>query len=255
MNVIERFIFFPDSELIATPQNVSLAFEDVTFETTDGVRLHGWWVPGRREETFLWFHGNAGNISHRIDNLRHLHDHIGVGVLLFDYRQYGRSEGRASERGLYADARAARAYLAARADVRTDRIVYFGRSLGAAVATNLATEAGPWALILETPFTSTRDMAQRILPAALAGLIPAGFDNLGKVTSLSCPMLFIHGDRDDIVPYEQGQRLFAATGAPKDFLTIAGAGHNDTYVVGGMEYFAKIRSFLDRLAAGKAPVG
>ena len=247
MTLIDRFIFFPDPTLRATPADFSLQYEDVRFVAPDGVRLHGWWIPGRREETLLWFHGNAGNISDRLDNLRLLHEHVGVGVFLFDYRQYGRSEGTASEAGLYADARGALAYLRNRADVAQDRIVYFGRSLGSAVAIDLATTELPWGLILESPLTSLADMARRLLPGPLTAMIPAGFENLRNIPGIRSPTLFIHGDRDTIVPYEQGRRLFDAASPPKFFFTLRGAGHNDTYVIGGRRYFAHIRNFIERL--------
>jgi fermentation-respiration switch protein FrsA (DUF1100 family) len=248
INLIDRFIFFPEAELLATPAHVSLAYEEVWFAAPDGVRLHGWYVPGRRAETLLWLHGNAGNISHRLANLRLLHDHVGVSIFLFDYRQYGRSEGTASEEGLYADARGALAYLRGRDDVVDDRIVYFGRSLGSAIAIDLATSARPWALIVETPFTSLREMAGRMLPGPLSLMVPARFDNLSKIETIKCPVLFIHGDLDDIVPYTQGRRLFEAASPPKAFFTVRGAGHNDTYIVGGSTYFARIRDFIDAAA-------
>jgi len=250
MNLIERFIFFPESEIAATPGSLSLEYEDVWFSASDGVALHGWWVPGSRPETILWFHGNAGNISHRVDNLRLLHDHVGVNVFLFDYRQYGRSQGKASEEGLYADARGALAYLRSRGDLAQERIVYFGRSLGSAVAVDLAATNSPRGLILETPFASIRAMARRLLPGPLSAVVPAGFDNLAKIPGIHCPKLFIHGDSDEIVPYEQGRLLFEAASPPKSFFTIRGAGHNDTYIVAGSRYFARMRDFLDGLNAG-----
>lgn len=251
MNLLDRFIFFPESKLVGTPETLSLNYENVWFSAADGVTLHGWWVPGPRAETVLWFHGNAGNISHRLDNLRLLHDHLGVNIFLFDYRQYGRSQGKASEAGLYADARGALACLQDRDDLAAERIIYFGQSLGSAVAIDLATTTAPRGLILETPFVSLREMARRLLPGPLSALAPASFDNLGKIRKIQCPTLFIHGDRDEIVPYEQGRRLFEAASPPKSFFTIRGAGHNDTYIVGGSTYFAHMREFVYQLAEAK----
>jgi fermentation-respiration switch protein FrsA (DUF1100 family) len=247
MNLIERFIYYPEARLEATPADVGIPYEVARFAAADGVRLHGWYVPGRRAETLVWFHGNAGNISHRVDNLRHLHNLVGVAVLIFDYRGYGESEGSPSEAGLYADARAALAYLRGRDDVDAGRLVYFGRSLGSAVAVDLAVDEPPHALILETPFTSVREMATRMLPAPLTAIVPSMFDNLAKVGSLRGPKLFIHGDSDELVPYEQGRRLYEAAPPPKAFFTIRGAGHNDTYIVGGERYFRQIEKFLNDL--------
>jgi fermentation-respiration switch protein FrsA (DUF1100 family) len=247
MNLFERFIYYPEARLEATPAQFDLRYEDARFTAEDGVRLHGWWVPGSRAETLVWFHGNAGNISHRLHNMRQLYDLVGVNVLIFDYRGYGQSEGEPSEAGLYTDAQAALEYIRARGDVDLGRLIYFGRSLGSAVAVELARTRPPYGLVLETPFTSVREMSSRLLPGPLAIIVPSMFDNLAKIPELRCPKLFIHGDRDEIVPYEQGRRLYDAAVPPKAFFTIRGAGHNDTYLVGGERYFAKIKAFIDGL--------
>jgi fermentation-respiration switch protein FrsA (DUF1100 family) len=246
MNPLERLIFVPDSELVWTPAEFGLEYEDVEFSTADGIRLHGWYVPGTRPETLLWFHGNAGNISHRLDNLRLLHDQVGMAIFLFDYRGYGHSGGQPSERGLYEDARAALQHLVNSRGLSGEKLVYFGRSLGSAVAIDLATEAPPRALILETPFVSVRAMARNLF-GPLAVVAPSSFDNLSKIPRLKCPKLFIHGDSDSLVPYVQGRQLFEAAPPPKAFYTIRGADHNDTYVVGGPTYFRRIREFIERL--------
>jgi hypothetical protein len=247
MDLLGRFIFFPERRIEATPADYALPYEDVRFPAADGVMLHGWWVPGRGPDALLWLHGNAGNISHRLDNLRLLHDAVGCHTLLFDYRGYGLSDGTPTEAGLYADARGALAWLRARPEVSASRIVYFGRSLGSAVAVELATHRAPRALILETPFTSTREMASAILPEPLAVFVPTRFDSLARIPTISSPLLVIHGDQDEIVPYELGRRLYDAATAPKSFLTIEGASHNDTYVVGAEGYFRGLREFLAQL--------
>lgn len=248
MNPLERLIFVPDSVLIGTPDQWGLEYEDVELSTADGTKLHGWYVPGPRPETLLWFHGNAGNISHRLDNLRLLHDQVGTAVFLFDYRGYGRSRGQPSERGLYEDARAALRHLLEDRAIPRENVIYFGRSLGSAVAIALATETMPRGLILETPFASVRAMA-RSLFGPLAVIAPSSFDNLSKIGQLNCPKLFIHGDADSIVPYVQGRELFEAAPPPKAFYTIRGADHNDTYVVGGPTYFRRFREFVDKLGS------
>lgn len=246
MNPLERLIFVPDSVLEGTPKQLGLDYEDVEFTTADGVRLHGWYVAGTRSETLLWFHGNAGNISHRLDNLRLLHDHVGTAVFLFDYRGYGRSEGQPSERGLYDDARAALRHLASERGVSGEELIYFGRSLGSGVAIELASEATPRGLILETPFASIRAMARNLF-GPLAVVAPSSFDNSSKIRRLTCPKLFIHGDSDSLVPYAQGRELFEAAPPPKAFYTIRGADHNDTYIVGGSTYFRRFREFIEAL--------
>jgi fermentation-respiration switch protein FrsA (DUF1100 family) len=241
-------IFQPSSELIATPNDVGLAYEDVTLATDDGVRINGWFVASAgADSTILWLHGNAGNISHRVDNIRKFHDRVPAHILIIDYRGYGRSEGTVSERGTYEDAHAAMAYLRARNDVDGDRIVLFGRSLGAAVALELALSTGPRALILESPFTSISAMARTVLPFLPIGpFLRTRYDNLKKIRALRVPLLVLHGDRDGIIPYRQGRELFDAAPEPKSFYTIAGAGHNDTYLVGGEPYFETIANFVAR---------
>ena len=254
-NLLDRYlIFFPESEVVGSPGDLGLEFEDVFFDTSDGVRLHGWYVPGESEVTFLWLHGNAGNIGNRLSNLSMLHRHLGVGVFIFDYRGYGRSEGTISEQGSYLDAEAALAYLRGRRDVDSDRVVLFGRSLGAAVAVELASRSRPYAVILESPFTSIRAMAQTAYPYLPIGLIiklvRTKYDSLSKIDGVHSPLMVLHGDRDDIVPIEIGRGLFEAANEPKRFYVIEGAGHNDTYSVGGSAYFDALRAFVDDLEAG-----
>ena len=247
--VIERsFIYFPDRDLIADPAYMGLPFEEVSFAASDRVQLHGWFVPGEKEVTWLWFHGNAGNISHRLENLKLLHDELGVSVFLFDYRGYGRSEGTPSEEGTYRDGEAALAYLRSREDVDPDRIVYFGRSLGAGIAVELAISHPPFALILESPVPSIPELARRHYPfLPVWPLLRTKYDSLAKIEKVEAPLLVLHGDRDDVVPFGAGRKLFEAANEPKEFYTIRGAGHNDTYLVGGEEYFGVLRRFVENL--------
>jgi fermentation-respiration switch protein FrsA (DUF1100 family) len=247
--VIERsFIYFPDRDLVADPAYVGLPFEEVSFAASDGVQLHGWFVPGEKEVTWLWFHGNAGNISDRLENLKLIHDELGVSVFLFDYRGYGRSEGMPSEEGTYRDGEAALAYLRSREDVEPDRIVYFGRSLGAGIAVELALSHPPFGLILESPVPSIAELARRHYPfLPVWPLLRTRYDSLGKIGNIAVPLLVLHGDQDDIVPFAAGRKLFEAANEPKEFYTIRGAGHNDTYLVGGEEYFGVLQRFVEGL--------
>ena len=247
--VIERtIIFLPERDLLADPGQVGLSFEEVYFVTSDGVRLHGWFVPGCQDLTWLWFHGNAGNISHRLEYLKLLHDELGVSVFLFDYRGYGRSEGKPSEEGSYRDAQAALTYLRSRGDIDSERIVYFGRSLGAGVAVELATRESPLALILESPFPSVPALARRHYPFLPIGpLLRTKYDSIAKIGSVKASLLVLHGDRDEVVPLEAGRSLFEAAREPKQLHVIQGAGHNDTYLVGGAAYLRALRRFLDSL--------
>jgi fermentation-respiration switch protein FrsA (DUF1100 family) len=245
---LERsLIYVPSRELAGTPADFGLAYREVWFRAEDQVRLHGWLVPGRVPLTLLWCHGNAGNISHRLDNIRAFHDRLGIGVFIFDYRGYGRSDGIPTEAGLYRDARAARDTLIRELGIPADRIVYFGRSLGAAVALDLALSYPPPALVLETPFLSVTTMANRVLPGS-GYLFKTRFDSLARVGRLQSPLLILHGDADEVVPFEHGRQIFQAAPQLKTFYTIRGAHHNDTYLVGGNDYWRAWKEFLGKVS-------
>ena len=244
--VDKYFIFFPESDLIGSPAERGLEFEDVDFTAADGVKLHGWFIPGRSDIMWLWFHGNAGNISHRLDNIAVLHRSLGVNVFIFDYRGYGRSEGSVSEKGIYMDAEAALAYLRSREDVDQSKLVLFGRSLGCAAAVEVAAQHETYAVILESPFTSTRAMANRLYPFLRLGfLLTTRLDSLSKIDGVRAPLMVLHGDSDQTVPIDLGRELFDAANEPKRFYVIEGADHNDTYLVGGDAYLEALQDFLN----------
>ncbi len=246
-SLIESQIFFPDKVLVADPGDLGLEFEDQWITTEDGVQLHAWWLPAKDADTVLvFFHGNAGNISHRLDNLRHLNA-WGISVLIFDYRGYGKSQGSISEQGLYADSRAAFEAGLARAQAGGSQLALFGRSLGGVAAVSVADRPEVAGVILESTFTNLADMAKVHFPLPGVGRLKNRFDSLGRMSRVRAPKLFIHGDRDNIVPMELGRRLFTAASEPKTWLLLPGAGHNDTYDVGGRAYFQAIREFLDHL--------
>lgn len=247
--VERRLIYHPEKGLTSDPSKLGLAYEDVVFTAGDDVQLHGWYVPGSRDVTFLWFHGNAGNISHRLGNLKEMHDELAVNIFIFDYRGYGQSQGTPSEQGTYLDAKAALDSLKSREDLSTRKIVYYGRSLGGALAVELATQEPPYGLVLESSFPSVPYVAQKANPyLPLWRLLRTKYDSAAKVPHLQVPLLQIHGDSDDTVPLEAGKVLFEAANTPKDFYVIPGADHNDTYLVGGMAYWEKLREFIDSLS-------
>ena len=248
---LERFfVFFPTAEVRYTPGDVGLAYEDVYFPTSDGHRLHGWYIPGATGATLLWFHGNGGNIGHRVEELALVHARLGVNVFIFDYRGYGNSEGSPSERAIYRDARAALAYLQTRPELAPEQIVYFGRSLGAAVAIELAGDHPPAGLVLVAPFASLGDMARiaySYLP--LSWLLGNRYDSVARISQLHQPVLILHGDQDEIVPRSQAEKLLKAANPPKSFQVLPGAGHNDTYSAAGDIYWPALSEFLENLAA------
>jgi fermentation-respiration switch protein FrsA (DUF1100 family) len=236
-----RFIYFPSRALAADPSSVGLAFRDVRFTAADGVKLHGWLIPGRTPTTLLYSHGNAGNIADRLSIARLLVDQLGVGVFLYDYRGYGRSDGAPSEAGLVSDALGARAALLGEGIAPGD-LVYFGRSLGAAVTVDLALSHPPRAVVLESPFASVRAVANAVLPGG-GWLFRTRWDSLAKIPKLRAPLLVLHGDADETIPYAHGRALFAAAPEPKTFFTVRGGRHYDMDAA-WPEYWAAWRTFL-----------
>ncbi len=231
--------------------------EDCFFSAEDGVALHAWWyrppaaVADRETAAMvlLWFHGNAGNLSYRADMILRLGE-LPAQVFIVDYRGYGRSAGTPSESGLYRDGSAAWRYLTAARAVPPSRVVVLGKSLGGAVAVELASRVEPAGLIVQSSFTSVPDMASHHMPFVPRALIRTRMDSLAAIRRVRCPKLFIHSPADEVVPYELGRRLFEASPGPKRFHEVAGAGHNETWLVGGDAYLAAIRTFLAECAAG-----
>ena len=252
MLILDRMmIYFPQRGLEATPDSVGLAYEDVYLTASDGTRIHGWHIPGRSNVTLLWFHGNAGNISHRRDNILMLHQRLGVSVFVIDYRGYGLSEGKPSEKGIYMDAEAAFDYLVSDLGLDAERnVVLLGRSLGAGVAVEMGTRHRVRGVILESGFTSIREMADisgSLLPIPLVlTLFEARYDSIFKIGRVESPVMILHGDRDKPVPYWMAEKLYAAANEPKTLYPIRGAGHNDTVYVGGEAYFEALGDFISR---------
>jgi len=246
---LERlFVYYPYRQLEGDPGTLGVTFQDLTLVTEDRLKLHGWFVPceGARS-TVLIFHGNGGNISHRLSFIQMLHQ-LGLHVFIVDYRGYGKSEGKPFEEGLYRDARAAYSWWASERQPRGERLILLGESLGGAVAVHLAARKPVAGIILQSTFNSARDMAKTMFPIGL--LLPftgIRFDSEKEIAQVTCPKLFIHGERDDIVPFRLGKALHAAAPPPKAFYTVSGAGHNDLLWVAGAEYGRQVRSFLSSI--------
>lgn len=219
----------------------------LTPEDDPDVAVHAFWLEhANATRAILFLHGNAGNASHRLPNAMALRD-LGAHVLLLDYRGYGRSSGRPSEEGFYADARAGLAYLIDTRGIREERVVLFGRSLGGAVAVDLAQHRRLGGVILESSFSSLADAGSRHFSRAVRPLLRGSYDSAAKIVKARAPLLFFHGDRDTIVPYALGRALYQAAPEPKSFVTLDGAGHNDTVQIGGRRYFMRIGSFLEEV--------
>ncbi len=233
-----HFLYFPEPRHEATPTSINLDYEEIAFWATDGTRLNGWLVPGRENAPVVLFcMGNAGNISHRLDTLQLLHD-LGVAVFIFNYRGYGLSEGKASERGTYQDIAGALELLSNRGWT-SEQTIIFGRSLGAAIGLEAALHSPPAGLIMESAFTSIAAMGQYHYPLInrlLGWLVGAKYDNLEKISGLKCPLLLIHGKKDSICPPRMAEELFYRAPEEKHILWIPGAGHNNGFIVGGEIY-------------------
>ena len=242
-----RLIYYPNlpsRELTTSPADIGLDYESVTITTSDDIRLHGWFVPAEKERgVVLFFHGNAGNISHRLDTLE-LFNTLGLSSLIIDYRGYGQSQGKVTEQGTYLDAEAAWQYLTRERTVPADKIVIFGRSLGGAIAAYLAAQQEPGGLIIESTFTSIPDMGAHLYPILPVRLLSRfRYDTKEALKSVTCPVLVIHSPDDEIIPYKNGSILFEAAKEPKSFLEIRG-GHNDGFLPSGKLYIEGLDNFI-----------
>lgn len=282
VQLIERpFVFFPQKTLKGTPEHLGLAYRDVEFQSGDGTPLHGWWIPGpasqsarlsvsaerasvpsggadehseeRRHTTVLFFHGNGGNISARLDNLLDIHRRMNADILAFDYRGYGRSGGVPTEQGIYRDARAAGRTLRESLLAKTGSIIYYGRSMGAAIASHLAREYPPAALILECPPPSVPSVAhlqvKALKFAPLRWLMRTRFETEKHVRGVRCPVLVIQAECDSVVPAEYGRRVYDAAPGPKQWLLVPNAGHDRVDLSDSDAYYGAINNFLSKYAA------
>lgn len=237
----------PGRQLVATPDAIGLHYEVLRIPTADGEELGAWFLPADEERAvLLFFHGNAGNISHRLESLRIFHE-LGLSVLIFDYRGYGRSTGRPSEPGTHEDALAAWRHLVDERGVPANRVLLFGRSLGGAVATRLAAEQLPRGLILESTFRSVPDLAAELYPfLPVRMLARIAYPVEKTLPAVRAPVLVIHSRGDEIIPFRHGQALHAAANPPKELLALDGD-HNTGFLVSERRYVEGLAAFLDGL--------
>ncbi|NOQ46106.1 MAG: alpha/beta fold hydrolase [Desulfobulbaceae bacterium] len=245
-----RLLFLPNIPSRAvktTPSAVGLTYESVDVVTGDDLHLDGWFIPAEKARgVILFFHGNAGNISHRLDSLL-VFNKLKFNVLIFDYRGYGRSQGKPSEPGTYLDAEAAWQYLLKQRGILPEKIVLFGRSLGSAVAAHLATIHTPGALIIESGFTSVPELGAQLYPfLPVRKLSRLNYNTRENLQKVSCPVLIVHSPDDEIIPFSHGRALYEAAGNPKSFLQLRG-GHNDGFLVTGKAYLDGLDGFLKQL--------
>jgi fermentation-respiration switch protein FrsA (DUF1100 family) len=243
----DRLLYLPNMgrEHIATPAHIGLDWQAVELTTADDLNLDAWWLPAENARAALLFlHGNAGNISHRLDSLAQF-NRLGLSVLILDYRGYGKSEGKPSEAGTAMDADAGWRWLNEQSGHDPDRLVIFGRSLGAAVAAELASRTDPAALILESPFRSVPDLGQRLYPwLPVRTLARLRYPTIEYVTQRSAPLLVIHSENDEIIPFAEGRAVYEAAPSPKELLVIQG-GHNTGFLQSEVIYLRGIDAFLN----------
>ena len=244
-----RMIYEPDSHLVLTPDMHGYSYEQVTLTTQDNLKLHGWYVPSKQNlGTILFFHGNTGNISHRLETIEILHL-MGFNVFIFDYRGYGLSEGKPSEQGTFLDAKAALAYLTEHKGIAEHEIILFGRSLGGAIAVWLAAHSQPKALIVESSFSSIPDLGRQLYPLLpIKYLTRYNYASKQYIQKVKAPTLIIHSPEDEVIPYNHGKTLFELSQAPKQMLEIVGR-HNDGFIYSGNVYTQGVREFLMKVKA------
>lgn len=250
-----QLAFYPVQSLEATPAVINLPYQEVSLNTRDGERLHGWYLPHEGAEyTLLFLHGNGGNISHRLLSLQLFHE-LGLNVLIFDYRGYGQSTGEPDEKGLYADAQSAWLYLTGQRGIAPEHILIFGRSLGGAVAVNLAAREQAAALILESTFSSAGDMAGVFFPLLSPLLyVRYEFPSEQLIEQVNIPLLMMHSTEDEIIPYELGKRLYQAAGEPKRWHRLGGD-HNSGFLKDAEAYKEVWREFIRGLKTTNPPKG
>jgi uncharacterized protein len=239
-----KLIYFPEKRISSTPKDIGLPYEEIELHADDGVKLAGWFIPNTGSERFLIaLNGNAGNISNRIELIERFH-RLGLNVLIFDYRGYGKSSGEPTELGTYKDAEAAWRYLNETKKINPRNIIVMGQSLGGAVASYIASKYNPQGLILDSAFTSLADMGKThypFLPVKL--LLRFEYPTLTYIKNIKCPVLVIHSKDDEIVPFSQGKKLFEAANEPKMFVEIRGS-HNDAFFASQDKYIGGLKEFL-----------
>jgi len=241
-------VFFPIKEIRDAPSNWGIDYENVKLDSLDkSAKLHGWYIPGKNAtKTLLFFHGNAGNISQRMESIKIFHE-LGLNVFIFDYRGYGMSTGRPSEQGLYDDARTAWQYLTQTRGVPGSSIIIFGRSLGGAVAAQLASEVPAAGLIAESTFSSAKDVARHLMPyLSYLVYLRFSFDVEHTIHNVRLPLLVLHSPADDIIPFKFGRKVYDAGNDPKTFFEMTGD-HNSGFLKSQPGYQQALEKFIASL--------
>ncbi|MCK4835482.1 MAG: alpha/beta hydrolase [Candidatus Aminicenantes bacterium] len=242
-----RFVYFPKREILQTPKSINLEYQEICYQTSDDVLISAWFIPTKKPKaTILFCHGNAGNISHRLESIKIFH-HLQLSTFIFDYRGYGQSEGRTTEKGTYLDAEAAWNYLVNELKISNNKIIVFGRSLGGSIAAWLAQKHNPRGLIVESSFTSIPELGAKLYPIFPVKLLSHFKYNTSKyLKKINCPVLIIHSLDDEIISYSNGQKLYDSALSPKEFLSIRGS-HNEGFILSEQLYIAGLQKFISSL--------
>lgn len=244
-------IYHPSADIIGTPASAGLKYEDIYFYSEPKIRLNGWWIPGPGDKTILVFHGNGGNISHRLELIK-IFNQVGLNVFIIDYRGYGRSQGLPSEKGTYRDGMAALSYLTGDRGLGLDKIIIFGRSLGGPIAAELAAVFTPGGLVLDSTFTSIKDMGKHLYPSLpVRRFLQFDYNTLKSVAKVKCPVLLMHSKQDGYIPYHHALRLYQAIESEKELVTIAGT-HSNGYLISAERYRKSIEKFIGLIENCKA---
>jgi len=240
--------FFPTRTLDQFPTDWGLDYEDVTLNTGDGIKLHGWYIPAEpAERVLLFFHGNAGNMSHRGESVKIFH-RLGLNIFIIDYRGYGSSTGKPDEQGLYQDADAAWRYLTKEKGFANNQILIFGRSLGGIVAARLAASVEAGAVILESTLSSARDFAKTAFPI-LSKLVFTRyqFNTAKHIQQVNYPVLVLHSPDDELIPFHLGETIFQSAHEPKHFVRMQGD-HSNGFLQSQPQYEQEIGNWLQTLS-------
>ena len=238
----------PTRELVATPADISLEYENLTLNTSDNERINAWYIPAGNQptKTILFFHGNAGNISHRLETIK-IYNQLGFNFFIFDYRGFGLSTGKPSEQGTYLDADTVWQYLVEEKNVSAEEIIIAGRSLGGGVAAELAKKVRPAMLILESTFTSMTEVSAEHYPFMPTSLIVKHeYETHLKLKDIHCPIVLVHSKNDEVIPYEHSQRNFDMANEPKQFIELRG-GHGSGFLLSKQTYFAGLKKAFSEM--------
>jgi len=241
-----KLIYFPSTHIDANPKSIGLRYESIIFQAEDKTKLHAWYIPKKGAKTTLFFlHGNGGNISHRLDSIR-VFNALKMNVFIFDYRGYGDSLGSANEQNTYDDARSGWDYLLKSKNLKAEDIIIFGRSLGGTIAANLGSSVEPKGIILESTFTTTKELASHHYPFVPKSLIRFSYETTNYLKGINYPVLVIHSEDDNIIPFKYGKAVFKNANEPKTFVKIRG-NHNSGFLDSLPIYLPALKRFLREL--------